>query len=166
MADQPTTPSGSRWEPTSDDATTIEPSEANTDAEADAPLQAPPTMPPAAGTYGVPVAETQPDPAADERRARLRKRSVLAGAATALALGGGLVGFVVGHSTAGDGANGFRPANFSGQQPGGPFGEGRQQRPPAFGDHDGDGGQGPQGGNGSSSDGTSSSSSGTSANGT
>jgi len=141
MADQPTTPSGtpsgSRWEPTPED------------------------------TDGSPaVAAAQADPVTDERRAQLRGRAVLAGAATALTLGGGLAGFVIGHSTAGDDANGFRPANFSGQQPGGQLGDGTQQGPPSFGDHDGDGdgggfGQPPQGSNGSS-DGTSSSSSGAS----
>jgi hypothetical protein len=73
------------------------------------------------------------DPAAEERRAQLRGRAVLAGAATALTLGGGLTGFVIGHATAGDDTNGFRPANFSNQGPGG------QQGPPAFRDHNGDG---------------------------
>jgi hypothetical protein len=168
MADQPTTPSGSRWEPTSDEATSTDPSETAIDAQADAPVHAPPIAPSATDAYGIPATETLPDPAGDERRARLRTRSVLAGAATALALGGGLVGFVIGHSTAGDGATGFRPANFSGQQPGGQFGDGQQQGPPSFGDRDGDGGWGqpPQGSNGSSSDGTSSSSAGTSTTGT
>jgi hypothetical protein len=163
MADQPTTPSGSRWEPTSDDATSTDPSEAGTDVQADAPIYAPQTTPAATDAYGVPADRT-PDPAADERRAQLRRRSILAGAATALALGGGLAGFVIGHSTAGDDTNGFRPANFSGQQPGGSFGDGQQQGPPSFGDPDGDGDHGGQGfgppgsGSGSSSNGSSSSS--------
>jgi hypothetical protein len=108
MADQPTTPSGSRWEPTDDDA--------------DRPLPAP----------------QMDDPAAEERRTRLRGRAILAGAATALTLGGGLTGFVIGHSTAGDGNDGFRPARFSGPPGTGRFddqgqqGQQGQQGPPSF----------------------------------
>jgi len=168
MADQPTTPSGSRWEPTSEDTPSAETSETRIDP-ADVPTYAPPITSLAPdNAYGspAPAAAVQPDAVTDERRAQVRGRAVLAGAATALALGGGLAGFVIGHSTAGNDANGFRPANFSGQQPGGQFGDGTQQGPPSFGDRDGDGdggrfGQPPQGSNGSS-DGTSSSSSGAS----
>ena len=140
MADQPTTPSGSRWEPASEETSSTESPETATAPATDVPTYAPPIAP----------------AAADERRAQLRSRAVLAGAATALTLGGGLAGFVIGHSTSGDDTNGFRPANFSGQQPGGQLGDGAQQGPPSFGDHDGDGdgggfGQPPQGSNGSSS---------------
>lgn len=119
MADQPQTPSGSRWEPDTAEMPT-ETHPAQTDpAQADA---------------------AHADPAADARRARLRGRAILAGAATALTLGGGLTGFVIGHSTAGDGNDGFSPANFSRQGPG----DGRQfggQVPPGF-DRDGDGSSG------------------------
>jgi hypothetical protein len=161
MADQPTTPSGSRWEPDPDQTPASE---------------APPTPPlatdapiPAGDPFGTPVSgpvtTESEDPAAAERRARLRSRAILAGAATALALGGGLTGFVIGHSTAGDSTPGFRPANFQG--PGQQFGEG-QQGPPSFGDRDGDGDHGfgqPQDfGNGSPGSGTSGS--GTSGSGT
>lgn len=171
MADQPRnphaspgdTPSGSRWEPGPDETPTSESTPTTTDGT---PIPVGP--PPADASYDVPgVAGPVPpeDPAAADRRAQLRGRAVLAGAATALTLGGGLAGFVIGHNTAGDSTNGFRPANFSGQQPG-QLGEG-QQGPPSF-DRDGDGdhlGQQPPDfdgdGNGSSQDG---SGSGTSAN--
>jgi hypothetical protein len=114
MNDQ-TTPSGSRWEPEAGDAT--------------------------------PVAQTRAAGPLDEanaeaRRAQLRGRAVLAGAATALVLGGGLAGFVIGHATGGD--DGFRPADFTQQGPGGQFrgqlGD-RHQGPPPFrgGDGAGDG---------------------------
>ena len=149
MADQPTTPSGSRWEPDPDDTTPA--------GEA---IEAAPEP------YGA-VAPPLDDPAAEERRAQLRGRAILAGAATALTLGGGLTGFVIGHSTAGDDTTGFRPATSfqrdgSGQQPGGngqQFGEG-QQGPPSMQDNDGDGGGlgGPPGSNGSTSGGTTSNS--------
>jgi hypothetical protein len=150
MADQPTTPSGSRWEPDPDETPTSE-------APATPPLAADATSL-AGDPFGTPAHEpattTPEDPAAAERRAQLRSRAILAGAATALALGGGLTGFVIGHSTADDGAPAFRPANFSQQGPGQQFGEG-QHGPPSFGDRDGDGDHGfgppPQGfGNGSS----------------
>jgi hypothetical protein len=158
MADQPTTPSGSRWEPTSEDAPSAESSRTAPDPLAEVPTYAPPIPSPVGG-------DVDGAPATTERRVRLRSRAILAGAATALTLGGGLAGFVIGHSTAGDDANGFRPANFSGQQPGGQFGDGTQQGPPSFGDRNGDGdggfGQPPQDNNGSS-DGTSSNSSATS----
>jgi len=164
MADQPTTPSGSRWEPDPDSAATAE-----TPAAAD---------PPPATAYDAPGLGTAPTPepldeqplaaTAADRHAQLRGRAVLAGAATALALGGGVAGFVIGHSTAGNDTGTFRPAGFSNQQdggqPGGQLGQGQQ--PPGFGhdgdqdgDRDGDGdhgfGQPPQG----STDGGSSSSS-------
>jgi hypothetical protein len=147
MADQPTTPSGSRWEPGSDE----NPAAENPTAEY------PTAETPAA--YDVPLVAPLDDPAAEERRAQLRGRAILAGAATALALGGGLTGFVIGHSTAGNDTNGFTPANFSGQQPGGgqQFGEG-QQGPPSFQDDDGDGFGAPPGSDGSSSGGTTSNS--------
>lgn len=106
MADQPQTPSGSRWEP--------DPAEAPTETRL---------------TENAPADSA--DPAADERRGQLRGRAILAGAATALTLGGGLTGFVIGHSTAGDGNDRFSPANFSRQGPG----DGRQfggQVPPGF----------------------------------
>ena len=168
MADQPPTPSGSRWEPDPDRAAT-----------ADTPAA---VGPPPAAAYDSPevgtaqASDALDDPAlhepaldepalhepADDRRAQLRGRAVLAGAATALALGGGVAGFVIGHSTAGDDTNGFRPAGFSSQQDGGqPGGQpGQGQQPPGFGhdaDRDGDHdfGQPPQG----STDGGSSSSS-------
>jgi len=152
MADQPTTPSGSRWEPGSDEHPTTEhPTTEAPAAEAPAAYDAPPVAP-------------LDDPAAEERRAQLRGRAILAGAATALALGGGLTGFVIGHSTAGDDSTDFTPANSfrqdgSGQQPGGgrQFGEG-QQGPPSFRDNDGDGFGAPPGSDSSSSDGTSSNS--------
>ena len=141
MADQPTTPhgspSGSRWEP--------EPDETPTEDSLNGAAAAAPVPP-----LDYPVAE--------ERRARLRSRAVLAGAATAFALGGGLTGFVIGHATAG--GDDLRPANFARQGPGGrldqgqlgpgqqdqgqqgQFGQG-QQGPPSFRDHDGDGYAGP-----------------------
>jgi hypothetical protein len=50
-------------------------------------------------------------PSGDGRRTPQRTRAILAGAATALALGGGLTGFLIGHSTADDDAR-FRPAGF------------------------------------------------------
>jgi hypothetical protein len=103
MTDQPTTPSGSRWEPDPDHAPTAE-----------------------------------PPPAPEEPHAQLRSRAGLAGAATALALVGGLTGFVIGHSTAGGHADDLRPANFSGPGGNGQLGEG-QQVPPSFGGRDGDG---------------------------
>ena len=150
MADQPSTPSGSRWEPGSDENPTTE----NPTTEA-ATYDAPPG-------YDAPPVAPLDDPAAEERRAQLRGRAILAGAATALTLGGGLTGFVIGHSTAGNDTNGFRPANFSGQQPGGQqFGEG-QQGPPSFqghdGDDDGDGFGAPPGSDGSTPGGTTSNS--------
>jgi hypothetical protein len=108
MADQPQTPSGSRWEP---------------DADNDASPADPP---------GAPLDE----PVAQDRRAQLRGRAILAGAATALTLGGGLTGFVIGHSTASD-DGGFRPANLSRQGPddGRDFGN----QPPPGVDRDDDG---------------------------
>ena len=72
----------------------------------------------------VPPTDRAPD--GDERRQRLRSRAILAGAATALTLGGGLTGFVIGHSTASD--DDFAPANFSRQGPGG---DGRFNGPPS-----------------------------------
>ncbi len=165
MADQRSTPSGtpsgSRWEPTPGDDQT--PDDTGTTERADA-VETPETVTPAPheDPYGV-VPPVTPSPVDDaDRRARLRGRAVLAGAATALTLGGGLVGFVIGHSTTGD-DNGFRPANFSGQQPGGRLGNG-QQGPPSFGDRDGDGpgfGQPPQGSDGGSSSNSGSSGTGT-----
>jgi hypothetical protein len=145
MADQPTTPSGSRWEPDHDESapTTERPAEATSAVEPN------PGVP-----VATPDADSSYDAAAEVRRAQLRSRAILAGAATAIALGGGLTGFVIGHSTAGDGTNGFRPANFSGQQPG-QLGDG-QQGPPGFSDQDGDGFGGPPDGNGGSSDGSTS----------
>lgn len=156
MADQPTTPSGSRWEPESDDNPTSQ-AASEADQEGGAPA--------GATTYAdLPDASPDPGldaPGAEQRRAQLRSRAILAGAATALTLGGGLTGFVVGHSTAGNGGNDFRPANFTGQVPGnGQLGEG-QQGPPSFRDQDGDhlgdpdgnggrGGSGFPGGSGSS----------------
>lgn len=101
------TPSGSRWEPDGD--------------ETPAPTSEAPVEP-----YGGPAVETH--------GGRLRGRAVLAGAATALTLGGGLAGFVIGHATGSD--DGFRPANFSQQRPGG-------QRGDQFGGRQGDGHQGP-----------------------
>ena len=166
MADQPTTPSGSRWEPDPDSAATAE-----APAAAD---------PPPATSYDAPDIGSAPTPhpldepaldePADDRHAQLRGRAVLAGAATALALGGGVAGFVIGHSTAGNDTGTFRPTGFTSQQDGGqPGGQpGQGQQPPGFdhdGDRDGDGdgdgdgdhgfGQPPQG----STDGGSSSSS-------
>ncbi|HET6167426.1 MAG TPA: hypothetical protein VFE07_11415 [Marmoricola sp.] len=114
MTDQSNTPSGSRWEPES---------QHQTDAGA------------------APVGPLD-DPEAATRRAQLRGRAILAGAATALTLGGGLAGFVIGHATAGDGSDDLRPANFSNQGPGGRLGEG-QQGPPSF--RSGDGSAPPQG---------------------
>ncbi|MBW8750670.1 MAG: hypothetical protein JF565_04515 [Propionibacteriales bacterium] len=127
MADQPTTPSGSRWEPTDDAGT----DDASTD---DAPAYDPDdVLPPP------PLADAAVDPAVDpeaaQRRTQLRGRAILAGAATALTLGGGLTGFVIGHSTAGDGNDGFRPAGFSGPPGTGRFddqGPQGQQGPPSF----------------------------------
>jgi hypothetical protein len=162
MADQPTTPSGSRWEP--------DPDETPTTAGADVPAGEPPASD-APDPYGVPSAEPIDDAA--ERRAQLRGRAILAGAATALTLGGGLTGFVIGHSTAGDDA-GFRPAGNIQRDGSGPqLGEG-QQGPPSFpggdrdGDQDGDGFGPPHGFDGGSSssgsggtDGTGSSGTGT-----
>jgi hypothetical protein len=147
MADQPPTPSGSRWEPDPNEHPTAETPSAPVDEPADA-LAPGPAGPPAYGdpAYGDPDAED--DLVAEERRARLRRRGGLAGAAAAIALGAGLTGFVVGHSTAGDRHDGFVPANFTGQVPGnGRLGQGQQQ-PPGFGerdgghdgDHDGNGG--------------------------
>ncbi|MGY2874075.1 hypothetical protein ACVW00_001265 [Marmoricola sp. URHA0025 HA25] len=128
MADQPPTSSGSRWEPDPDDAATAETPDVRTAEARITEVQAP---------------DLEPDvqtPAPDaDRRAQLRGRAILAGAATALTLGGGLTGFVIGHSTAGGDDNGFTPANFSRQGPGDgrQFGDG-QQPPPGF-DRDGDG---------------------------
>ncbi len=161
MADQPTTPSGSRWEPTPGEG----PAEGADSAEIDQSTATPtagaaePTAPPIDTDADIPAydagtADAGTD-ATDDRRALLRRRAVLAGAATALALGGGIVGFVIGHSSASS-DSGFRPANFSNQGPGGQLGE---QRPRGFGDgghgfrdRGGNGfGQPPQGPNGSSS---------------
>jgi len=125
MSDNPTTPSGSRWEPdpevASDEAATTE---------------SPAAVPtgPTDYSYG----QTPVTPDTDEpgpARANARGRAIMAGAAAALALGGGVVGFVVGHNTAGGDDVAFRPAGFNGQGPGG---EG-QQGPPSFRDHDDDG---------------------------
>src|SRR5215217_5561323 len=125
MADTPTTPSGSRWEPDPDHGPTAE--------SPAVPSPAPPLD----------------DPAAEERRAQRRTRAILAGAATALTLGGGLTGFVIGHATADDGDAGFRPANFSQQG-----GDGRQG-PPSFGNDGGlPPGQGRDGSDSSSNSGT------------
>ena len=166
MVDQPTTPSGSRWEPESDETPTSQ-AAAEADQEGGAP---------AGATAYADLPDASPaldDPGAENRRAQLRSRAILAGAATALTLGGGLAGFVIGHSTAGNGGNDFRPANFTGQVPGnGQLGEG-QQGPPAFrdqdgdhlGDPDGDGNGGP-GGSGFPGGSGSSSSSGTDGSGT
>ena len=121
MADQPQTPSGSRWEPD----------------PAEVPIETHPAETEAADHSADQPADHSADPATDARRTQLRGRAILAGAATALTLGGALTGFVIGHSTAGDGNDGFSPANFSRQGPG----DGRQfggQVPPDF-DGDGDG---------------------------
>jgi hypothetical protein len=144
MADQPTTPSGSRWEPNPDEMPTTESPTAATDERPAAAAE---------GLVDVPPVPPLDDPAAEERRSRQRTRAIFAGAATALALGGGLVGFVIGHSTAGNDRTDFRPANFTGQQPG-QLGDGQQfggqQGQQGFQDPDGDG-NGPQGpGNGGS----------------
>jgi hypothetical protein len=152
MADQPTTPSGSRWEPDPDagpEADLDEGATAETPAAAES-----------APTYDVPPVVPLDDPGTEERRARLRGRAILAGAATALTLGGGLTGFVIGHSTAGDDTNRFQPTSFQGGGPGQQsedgqqFGNGQpgtgQQGPPSFGD-DGDG-NGSQDGSSSSDD--------------
>ncbi|HEX2892751.1 MAG TPA: hypothetical protein VHO29_01960 [Marmoricola sp.] len=130
MADQPTTPSGSRWEPDPDHAPAAETPET-------------PDTPWAEATPVAPDGTT-----ADERRAQLRRRAGLAGAATALALGAGVTGFVLGHSTADGGRDRLSPANFSNQLPGsGQLGEG-QPGPPGFGDRDGDHGWDHDGGGG------------------
>jgi len=158
MADQPP-PSGSRWEPHPDD-----------------PVVAPQDLdgPDHMATYETEQVPTtaSPDAAAEDRRAQLRKRSALAGAATALALGGGIAGFVIGHGTAGD-DNGFRPSNFTGQpggQLGGQLGEGQQPRGFRDGDPDGDGdhgfGQPPQGSTQGSNDGSGTTGSGAAGSGT
>lgn len=121
MDDQ--TPSGSRPEPAAEDRAADE-----TWAEA------------------VPIGPTETssdtNTGTDARRAQLRGRAAMAGAATALALGGGLAGFVIGHGTAGD-DRGFTPANFSQQGPANQrqFGDG--QPPPGF---NGNGGGIPNGG--------------------
>ena len=139
MADLPHTPSGSRWEP---------------DPAGPEPVAASVPTGPAEG------------PVAAARRAQVRGRAILAGAATALTLGGGVAGFVIGHSTAG--GNDLRPANFSGRfgnNPGSQFDGGQpgdgQQGPPAFGgrDGDGDGERGPRQPDTNGSSGSSSSSS-------
>ena len=180
MADQPTSPSGSRWEPDGPDGAPT----------AETPRAAEPAAAPSYPAAGVGDSDTDAavaldEQVADERRAQLRGRAVLAGAATALALGAGVAGFVIGHSTAGNDTNGFRPAGFTGQQGGqlggqlggqtgqpGQLGEGQQ--PPGFGHdgdrgHDGDGdhgfGQPPQGSTGGgSSSGSSGSGAGTTGN--
>ena len=172
MADQPTSPSGSRWEPDGPDGAPT----AETPASAEPPVPSYPTA--GVDESGTDAAVALDEQVADERRAQLRGRAVLAGAATALALGGGVAGFVIGHSTAGNDTNGFRPAGFTGQQGGqlggqpGQLGEGQQ--PPGFGHdgdrgHDGDGdhgfGQPPQGStDGGSSSGSSGSGAGTTGN--
>ena len=146
MADQPTTPSGSRWEPTDDAGT----DDAGTD---DASTDEAPAYEPDGVLPPPPLADAPVDPAAAERRTQLRGRAILAGAATALTLGAGLTGFVIGHSTAGDGNDGFRPAGFNGPGTGrfddegqpGQQGQQGQQGPPSFR------GPGPDGG-GSDSD--------------
>jgi hypothetical protein len=120
MADQPTTPSSSPSEPDPDEAAT---------AEAPATVGEPTTT-----GRPTPAPPTNDTPDADERRQRLRSRAILAGAATALTLGGGLTGFVIGHSTAGD--DDLRPANFSRQGPGG---DGRFHGPPGPPDRGTDG---------------------------
>jgi hypothetical protein len=130
MTDQPTTPSGSRWEPTAEDGEAVPESRIDQTLADPLPSQEPYRAEPAAD---------------DERRAQLRGRTMLAGAATALTLLGGLTGFLIGHSTAGNGGNDFRPAGLTGQVPGsGGLGEG-QQAPPQFGDRDGDRAGGPDG---------------------
>lgn len=130
MSDQPRNPSGSRWEPDAD----------------------------AAPTAQTPVTAAEPDPAPDETRVQLRGRAVLAGTATALTLGGGLTGFVIGHATAGDEANAFQPATTF-QRDGSNQGAGRgQQGPPSLRDDDGDGFGPRQGLDGGSSSGGSNSS--------
>ena len=131
MADQPTTPSSSPSEPEPDEAVTV---------ETPASVEAATTGAPAAGP------STDHAPEADERRPRLRSRAFLAGAATALTLGGGLTGFVIGHSTAGD--DDLRPANFSQRGPGG---DGRFHGPPGPPDDRGNGDR-PDGSGPSSSD--------------
>lgn len=153
MADQPPTPSGSRWEPDPDETPTSE-TPVTEPAAPDAPIPASAGEPVAATDQaGVPVA-TSDDPAAAEHRARLRGRVILAGAATALTVGAGLIGFVIGHSTNGDDAAFVPAGNFqrdgSGQQGPPSFPGGRQD-----GDRDGDGFGPPQGfDDGSSSGGT------------
>ena len=127
MTAQSHTPSGSRWEPEA---------QLEAGAETDA--------------GGAPPAAPLDDPATAPRRAQLRTqlrtqlrgRALLAGAATALTLGGGLAGFAIGHATAGDRSAALRPANFSNQGPGGQPGDG-QQGPPSF--RSGDGSGPPQG---------------------
>lgn len=134
MADQPTTPSGSRWEPDHDEIPTETPTDQVSETRGES------AIPPGAE---VPTPEPSAGVGADQRRAQLRGRAILAGAATALTLGGGLTGFVIGHSTTGDDSNGFRPAtnsfqqDGSGQQPG--DGQEGQQRPPVVRHQDGDG---------------------------
>jgi hypothetical protein len=116
MADQPRTHSGSRWEPAPGSAPTGQeppPDEARTSES---------VTDSTARVEATPYEVAHDDAAARDRRPRLRTRAALAGAATALALGGGLAGFAVGHGGGGD--DGFRPADFS--QPGAP----------SFGGHD------------------------------
>lgn len=113
------TPSGSRWEPAAEDWPVD-----GTAVEASA------------------VGPTETNTDTDARRAHLRGRTAMAGAATALALGGGLAGFVIGHGTAGD-DRGFTPANFSQQGPGNQGRLGDGQPPPGL---DGDGRGIPNGG--------------------
>ena len=141
MNDETDRPSGSRWEPGDGDRPQ-ESLAAQASTGPDVPLPSPPDA-----------------PATEERRARLRGRAILAGAATALTLGGGLTGFVIGHATAGDSSADLRPADFSNQGPGGRSGDAQRGGPPSFRDGDGDGnGFGPPRG---SDDGSSSSDSGT-----
>lgn len=138
MADQPTTPSGSRWEPETDQPETDAPL-----ADADGP--SPATPPPAYADLPPALDDAALDDPAQQRRSHLRGRAILASAATALTVVGGLTGFLIGHSTAGNSGDDFRPAGFTGQVPGnGQLGEG-QQGPPQFGDRDGDHAGGPDG---------------------
>lgn len=113
MADQPSSHSGSRWEPvpgSEHEPTLREPAQDGPSSYGPTPYE--PT----------PYEATPDDAAARDRRPRRRIRAALAGVATALALGGGLTGFAIGHGAGGD--DGFRPADIS------------QQGPPSFGDHD------------------------------